>query len=90
MLLFTAIARDYETAQQMAIANLSRRYNQPFEHLVDRYCVLGTPAQCLEKIQAYIDAGMSNLAFGFTCPEDQMTEQIEWCAADLLPHLRAS
>jgi len=88
MLLFTAIARDYETAKQMAIANLSRRYNQSFEHLVDRYCALGTPAQCLEKIQAYIDAGMSNLAFSFTCPADQVTEQIERCAADLLPHLR--
>jgi len=90
MLLFTAIARDYETAKQMAIAHLSHRYNQPFEHLVDRYCALGTPAQCLEKIQAYIDAGMSNLAFSFTCSADQVTEQIEWCAADLLPSLRSS
>jgi alkanesulfonate monooxygenase SsuD/methylene tetrahydromethanopterin reductase-like flavin-dependent oxidoreductase (luciferase family) len=90
MLLFTTMARDYETAKQMAIADLSRRYNQPFEHLVDRYCALGTPAQCLEKIQAYIDAGMSNLVFSFTCPADQMTEQIEWCAAELLPALRSS
>jgi alkanesulfonate monooxygenase SsuD/methylene tetrahydromethanopterin reductase-like flavin-dependent oxidoreductase (luciferase family) len=88
MLLFTAIARDYETAKEMASANLSRRYKQPFEHLVERYCALGTPEQCLEKIQTYIAAGMSNLAFSFTCPADQMTAQIEWCAADLLPHLR--
>ena len=90
MLLFTAIARDYETAKEMASANLSRRYKQPFEHLVERYCALGTPEQCLEKIQTYIAAGMSNLAFSFTCPADQMTAQIEWCAADLLPHLRSS
>lgn len=90
MLLFTAIARDYETAKQMAIANLSRRYNQPFDTLVDRYCVLGTPEQCLEKIQAYRDAGMSNLAFSFTCPAEHTTEQIAWCAAELLPHLRHS
>src|SRR5262249_62323774 len=89
-LLFPAMARAYPTAKQMAIADLSRRYNQPFEPLVDRYCALGTPAQCLEKIQAYIDAGMSNLVFSFTCPADQVTEQIEWCAADLLPHLRSS
>jgi probable F420-dependent oxidoreductase len=89
MLLFTALARDYETAKQMASTHLSRRYNQPFEHLVERYCALGTPEQCLEKIQAYIDAGMSNLVFSFTCPADQMTAQIEWCAADLLPSLRA-
>ena len=88
MLLFTAIARDYETARQMAIANLSRRYNQPFEPLVDRYCALGTPEQCLEKMQAYIDAGMANLACSFTCPAEQVSEQIEWCAAEILPHLR--
>jgi alkanesulfonate monooxygenase SsuD/methylene tetrahydromethanopterin reductase-like flavin-dependent oxidoreductase (luciferase family) len=90
MLLFTAIARDYEIARQMAIAHLSRLYNQPFEPLVDRYCALGTPAQCLEKIQAYIDAGMANLVLSFTCPAEQVTEQIEWCAADLLPYLRSS
>jgi alkanesulfonate monooxygenase SsuD/methylene tetrahydromethanopterin reductase-like flavin-dependent oxidoreductase (luciferase family) len=88
MLLFTAIARDYETAREMAIANLSRRYNQPFDHLVERYCAIGTPEQCLEKIQTYIDAGMANLIFGFTCPAAQVPEQIEWCAAEVLPRLR--
>ncbi|MGE3538028.1 MAG: LLM class flavin-dependent oxidoreductase [Candidatus Tectimicrobiota bacterium] len=88
MLLFTAMARDYETARQMAIANLSRRYNQPFESLVERYCVLGTPEQCLEKVATFVEAGMSNLVFSFTCPADQMATQLEWCAADLLPRLR--
>jgi probable F420-dependent oxidoreductase len=88
MLLFTAIARDYETAREMAIANLSRRYNQPFDHLVERYCAIGTPEQCLEKIQTYSDAGMTNLIFGFTCPAAQVPEQIEWCAAEVLPRLR--
>jgi alkanesulfonate monooxygenase SsuD/methylene tetrahydromethanopterin reductase-like flavin-dependent oxidoreductase (luciferase family) len=88
MLLFTAMARDYETAKQMAIANLSRRYNQPFDTLVERYCVLGTPAQCLEKLQTFSDAGMSHAVFSFVCPAEQIPEQLEQCAADLLPHLR--
>jgi probable F420-dependent oxidoreductase len=88
MLLFTAIARDYESAKQMAIANLSRRYNQPFDTLVDRYCALGTPDQCLEKIRAFIDAGMSHLIFSFVCPAEQMATQIEWCAREMLPRLR--
>jgi probable F420-dependent oxidoreductase len=88
MLLFTAIAKNYETAKQMAIDNLSRRYNQPFDNLVDRYCILGTPEQCLEKLQAYIDAGMSNVVFGFTCPSEQTIEQIEQCAKEILPSLR--
>lgn len=89
MLLFTAVANDYETAKRMAIANLSRRYNQPFDHLVERYCLLGTPAQCLEQLQPFIEAGMSNLVFSFTCPAEHITEQIAWCAADILPHLRS-
>jgi probable F420-dependent oxidoreductase len=88
MLLFTAIAKDYETAKQMAITHLSRRYNQPFDHLVERYCALGTPEQCLEKIATFTEAGMTNLAFSFTCPAEQMTDHIEQCAADILPHLR--
>jgi probable F420-dependent oxidoreductase len=88
MLLFTAIANDYATAKQMAIANLSRRYNQPFDTLVDRYCALGTPEQCLEKVQTFIDAGMSHVVFSFVCPAEQIPEQLERCAADLLPHLR--
>jgi probable F420-dependent oxidoreductase len=88
MLLFTAIAKNYEAAKQMAIENLSRRYNQPFDQLVDRYCILGTPDQCLEKLQTYTDAGMSNTVFGFTCPADQMADQIAWCAKEILPHLR--
>jgi probable F420-dependent oxidoreductase len=88
MLLFTAIAQDYETAKKMAIDNLSRRYNQPFDNLVDRYCVLGTPEQCLEKIQSYVNAGMANLVLGFAVPATHMTAQIEQCATDLLPLLR--
>jgi hypothetical protein len=35
-----------------------------------------------------MDAGMDNLVFGFTCPADQVVEQIEHCAAELLPRLR--
>ena len=88
MLLFTAVAKDYETGKQMAISNLSSRYNQPFENLVDRYCAFGTPDHCLEKIHTFIDAGMTNLTFSFTCPADQMADQIEQCAADIVPKLR--
>jgi alkanesulfonate monooxygenase SsuD/methylene tetrahydromethanopterin reductase-like flavin-dependent oxidoreductase (luciferase family) len=89
MLLFTAIAKDYETAKQMAIANLSRRYNQPFDHLVERYCVIGTPEQCLEKLQTFTAAGMHHVVFGFTCPVEQTSEQLERCAGEILPRLRS-
>lgn len=88
VLMFTAIAKDYESAKQLAIADLSTRYNQPFEKLVDRYCVMGTPEQCLEQIQAYMEAGMTHLVLSFTGSQEQVVEQLEWGASDLLPHLR--
>ena len=88
MLLFTSVAKDYETGKQMAISNLSSRYNQPFDNLVDRYCVFGTPDQCLEKINTFIEAGMTNLTFSFTCPAEQMADQIEQCATEIVPQLR--
>ena len=46
----------------------------------------GMPIAELDR--AFIDAGMSNLVLSFTCPAEQMSEQIEQCAADLLPRLR--
>jgi probable F420-dependent oxidoreductase len=90
MLLFTALAKDYETGKGMAIRNLTRRYNQPFDNLVERYCVMGTAEQCMEQLQRFIDAGMRHLVFSFTCPAEQLAEQLEQCAEELLPRLRAA
>jgi probable F420-dependent oxidoreductase len=89
VLMFTAIDKDYESAKQRAIADLSKRYNQPFEKLVERYCVMGTPAQCVEQIQAYMEAGMTHLVFNFTGSQEQMRQQVECGAAEVLPRLRA-
>jgi probable F420-dependent oxidoreductase len=89
MLLFTALAKDYESGKEMAIRNLTRRYNQPFDNLVERYCIMGTPDQCMEQLQRFIDAGMRHLVFSFTCPADQISAQLEQCAQELLPRLRA-
>src|SRR5688572_14723114 len=40
---FTAVGETHEEAHRAAVEHLSRRYNQPFENLVERYCALGTP-----------------------------------------------
>jgi probable F420-dependent oxidoreductase len=89
VLMFTAVAKDYESAKEMAIADLSKRYNQPFDDLVERYCVMGTPAQCVEQLQAYMEAGMSHLVFSFTGSPNEKRQQAEWAAADVMPRLRA-
>jgi alkanesulfonate monooxygenase SsuD/methylene tetrahydromethanopterin reductase-like flavin-dependent oxidoreductase (luciferase family) len=89
MLLFTALAKDYETGKEMAIRNLTRRYRQPFDNLVERYCIMGTADQCMDQLQRFVAAGMRHLVFSFTCPAEQIPEQLEQCAQELLPRLRA-
>ena len=86
-LLVIAIAKDYETARQMAIDELSCRYNQPFDQIVDRYCLLGTPQQCVESLLPYLEAGVDRIELSFCCTNDQLSDQLEQAAAEILPHL---
>ena len=86
-LLMIAIAKDYETARNMAIDELSCRYNQPFDQIVDRYCLLGTPEQCVESLLPYLEAGVDRVELSFCCTNDLLSDQLEQTAAEILPHL---
>src|SRR5207253_6285558 len=54
---FTALADTHDEAHRRAVARLSRQYNQDFENLVERYCVLGTAEECGDRLAQFIDAG---------------------------------
>ncbi len=45
-------------------AHLRRRYAGDFsEHVVDRYCVAGTPDECVARVREYVDAGARHIVF---------------------------
>jgi len=88
LLLFAFIGRDRETARGRVVADLSTRYHQPFEGLVDRYCVFGTPAQCAESIERFVAAGVSELVVKLTCAPDEQIDQQSALAEGVLPLLR--
>ncbi|MGE5273528.1 MAG: TIGR03619 family F420-dependent LLM class oxidoreductase [Verrucomicrobiota bacterium] len=50
--------------------HLSRRYSGISEHVVDRYCVAGTPDECVARVREYIDAGARHIVFNLGEPED--------------------
>ncbi|HZQ65614.1 MAG TPA: LLM class flavin-dependent oxidoreductase [Gaiellaceae bacterium] len=51
--------------------HLRQRYSGDFgEHVVDRYCVAGTPEECAARVQAYVDAGARHVVFNVAEPED--------------------
>jgi probable F420-dependent oxidoreductase len=51
--------------------HLRRRYAGDFtEHVVDRYCVAGTPEECVARVREYLDAGAQHVVLNLCEPED--------------------
>ena len=51
--------------------HLRARYSGDFsQHVVDRYCVAGTPEQCVARVREYIDAGAEHVVFNILELED--------------------
>ena len=51
--------------------HLRQRYAGDFaEHVVDRYCVAGTPEECAARVREYVDAGAEHIVFNIVEPED--------------------
>jgi probable F420-dependent oxidoreductase len=51
--------------------HLRQRYAGEFsEHVVDRYCVGGTPDECAARVREYVDAGAQHIVFNIAAPED--------------------
>jgi probable F420-dependent oxidoreductase len=85
---FITVGRDWESAKEVWVKHLSRRYAQDFEPLARKYGIIGTPAQCAEQLARFEAAGCNYLiANAIGDPRDER-DQIERIAADILPLLR--
>lgn len=89
-LTFITVGRDYESARAAWVRHLSRRYAQDFSGLAERYGVIGTPDQCLERLAAFHEAGCDYFVIDTIVDrlEDQ-EEHLERIAADIVPRLVA-
>ncbi|HEY7295554.1 MAG TPA: LLM class flavin-dependent oxidoreductase [Dehalococcoidia bacterium] len=85
---FTALAETHEEAHRRAVVRLTRQYNQNFENLVDRYCVLGTAEQCAERLAQFVEAGVRHIIFVPICPEEELMQHMEAYQRDVLPLVR--
>ncbi len=86
---FICLADSYEEAKQIAAADLSMRYNQPFENLVERYCVMGTPDDCIKRLGDFAEAGVQHFilvplvkSFG------DFMSHVEVYAKEIIPTMR--
>jgi probable F420-dependent oxidoreductase len=88
MFVFTAIGDTHEEAHRLAAEKLSRRYNQPFNHLVERYCALGTPQECVARLQRFVEAGARHFILSPLCDDDRLAQHLEIYAREILPQFR--
>jgi len=87
-LTFITIGKDYETAKAAWVKRLTKRYNQDFGPLADRYGFIGTPAQCIEQIERFIEAGCRYFVLNAISEVPDEAEQLERLASEILPHFR--
>jgi alkanesulfonate monooxygenase SsuD/methylene tetrahydromethanopterin reductase-like flavin-dependent oxidoreductase (luciferase family) len=85
---FTAVGETHEEARRVGVEKLSQRYHQPFENLVERYCALGTPHKCVERLQRFVDAGVRHFILSPLCDHDKLGQHLEIYARQLLPQFR--
>ncbi len=87
-LAFITVGKDYERAKATWVARLSRRYNQDFGPLADKYGFIGTPAQCIEQLERFVEAGCRYFLLNAAAEPSDEALQLELLAAEILPHFR--
>ena len=85
--LFTVVDDDWEHARAQAARQLARQYNQPFDDLARKYCLLGSPSACLEQLDRFVAAGARTFVIYFTVPPERVLEQLERFGTEILPHV---
>ena len=87
-LTFISLGRDYESAERVWVERLSKRYAQDFGPLARKYGIIGTPEQCAEQLERFVEAGCSYFVLDAICDPADEARQIERFAADLFPKFR--
>jgi probable F420-dependent oxidoreductase len=88
LFIFFAVHEDRDEAIKMANDRLSIQYNQDFSSLVGKYALAGNPADCIARLQEYVDAGANTIILNSACPGSYMVENERLLAQAVLPAFR--
>jgi probable F420-dependent oxidoreductase len=83
VLLLTHVSDDRESAWK-TVAPLLRGLPMPPEEVAAR-CIVGPPAECIEKLQAFVEAGCVKFVLRPACPPSEVMTQIELYGSKILP-----
>jgi len=85
---YVSLFDDPAEGRRRAIHELKYRYDQEFEHLVDRYCTYGPPDVVIEGLRKYVEAGTSHFILAPILDRERRREDLERYAKEVLPALR--
>jgi probable F420-dependent oxidoreductase len=87
-LAFVTVGRDHESARATWVRRLTRRYNQDFGPLADRYAVAGPAPHCAAQLERFVEAGVDYIVLNAIAEPEAELEQLEAMAAEVVPRLR--
>jgi alkanesulfonate monooxygenase SsuD/methylene tetrahydromethanopterin reductase-like flavin-dependent oxidoreductase (luciferase family) len=88
LFIFVSVDRDGVMARRRAIEYVGGIYRQDFSHLVDRYVLAGTPADCRRRLEEYARAGATAILTNLACPDDEKLDMLRLFADEVMPEFR--
>lgn len=88
--LFAALGKTRESGRAYAVEELSTRYNQPFDAIVDKYCAVGPPTECAATVARFVDAGVRHVILVPLAPDERLSRDLEIFARDVVPAVRGA
>ncbi len=86
--IFTATHANGDTGREMAANRLGKQYAQDFSKLIGKYALAGTPEECRNRLQEYIDAGAKTVILPSACPADYIDENTRLIGEEIIPAFR--
>ena len=86
--LMTYVAPTKDEAKRATEQYLSHYYDHAFRFLLARYCALGTPEDCIAKVQRFAEAGARYIVLVPTCGPESIVAQLETLAREVVAAFR--
>ena len=84
--LYFSIGRDREDAWKIARDTLAKRYGWDPQLPKDGRYAFGAARDCIETIEEFVDAGVTDFVFNTTRPLPEVLEHVEQLATEIMPH----
>lgn len=85
---FTCVHEDRDVAIDHAVATLGSTYAQDLRAKAGRYTIVGTPAECRDRLAQYVEAGARVVLFASACPADYVATNQQLIADELVAAYR--